>query len=187
VVVALYGVEKLWNRVRDGHAAAAALAVCLCVLLGHQTVWTVLNHPYEKVYFNLVGRRYAEQLDRDHWNETDTRQLRTILQNDPSERVTVTGKEDVYRVVHYFLTPEQSRRIICIYEDSPTAEYFIDIAQSAVEPERYENYTPVYQIRMWDGLLLSTLQIRNDVLQDRFGGVYPAELAKPKEKRRGNQ
>lgn len=187
VVAALYGVEKLWNRVRDRRAAAGALAVCVCALLGYQAVWTALNHPYEKVYFNPVGRQYAEQLDRDHWNETDTRQLRTILQNDHSGRVTVTGKEDVYRVVHYFLTPEQARRIICVYEDSPTAEYFIDIAQSAAEPEQYENYTPVSQIRMRDGLLLSTLQIRNDVLQERFGGVYPAEPSKPKEKRRGNQ
>lgn len=175
VIAALYGVEKLWNFTKGRRAAHAAVAICLCALLGYQAVWTALNHPYEKVYFNPVGRQYAEQMDRDHWNETDTRQLRTILQNDPSERVTVTGKEDIYRVVHYFLTPEESKRIICVYEDSPSAEYWIDIAQSAEEPEKNENYTPVFQIRMRDGLLLSTLQVRNDVLQERFGGTYPGE------------
>lgn len=175
VVAALYGVEKLWNFTKGRRAASAAVAIGLCMLLGYQAVWTVLNHPYEKVYFNPIGRQYAEQMDRDHWNETDTRQLRTILQNDPSERVTVTGKEDIYRVVHYFLTPEESKRIICVYEDSPSAEYWIDIAQSAEEPEKNENYTPVFQIRMRDGLLLSTLQVRNDLLQERFGGTYPGE------------
>lgn len=182
VVAALYGVERFWRHTRGRRICTCILAASLCALLGYQLLWTAVNHPYEKVYFNPIGRLYAEQLDRDHWHETDTRQLRVILQNDSAERVTVTGKEDIYRVVHYFLTPEQAKRIICIYEDLPTAEYFIDIAQSAAEPEQHENYTPVYEIRMLDGLLLSTLQIRNDVLQERFGGVYPEDNVRVKNK-----
>jgi hypothetical protein len=58
------------------------------------------------------------------------------------------------------------------YGYPPEVEYIIDSADT-YEYETYTGYTPVHELRMKDGLLLSTIHIRDDVLQERFDGVYP--------------
>lgn len=174
VVVALFGFRSLWRLLKNRRALRGLLAGLTCLMLIYQVGWTAWNHPFEKVYFNAIGRQFADGLDRDYWYETDYHQLQRILRNDDSYRIQLAVDPYVDRTVINYLPYEQQIRLYCWYNYPPNTEYLIDMANT-VEPETFEGFTPVYELRMKDGLLLSTLYIRDEVLQERFGGVYPEQ------------
>ena len=174
VVVALFGFRSLWRLLKNRRALRRLLAGLACVLLLYQVGWTAVNHPFEKVYFNAIGRQFADGLDRDYWYETDYHQLQRILRNDDSHRIQLVVDPYVDRTVLNYLPYEQQIRLLCWYDYPPHTEYLIDMANT-VEPQTFDGFTPVYELRMKDGLLLSTLYVRDEVLKERFGGVYPEQ------------
>lgn len=174
IVLALFGFRRVMELCAGKQIWQCAVAGAACLLLCGQVGWTALNHPYEKVYFNPVGRAFADQLDRDYWYESYFEQLQTILRNDSSRRIHLASENFVDRMVTGFLPDEEQIRFYRWYGYPPQVEYIIDLADT-VEPETFEGYTPVHEVRMHDGLVLSTLHLRDDVLQERFGGAYPED------------
>ena len=172
VVLALFGLRRLWCCMRSKRIMRQIMTVTICVMLSLQAGWTVYNHPYEKVYFNAVGRQNAELLDRDYWYETVYEQLQVILRNDETNLISLSSDGVISISVNNFLTEEEAKRFFVMDDELKMADYYIDGANT-VRPESFEEYTPVYELRMKDGLVLSTIHIRNDVLEKRFNGVYP--------------
>lgn len=174
VVIALFGLRCVWRGLCRTKRNKVLAVLCIVVLFSGQVVWTVLNHPYEKVFFNPVGRQFADLVDRDHWYETNYRQLQVILESDPSHRICVSAEPDYAdMMIINFLPPEQQNRLTWPYGWPEYVEYIIDTTDT-VEPLVYEGFTPVHEVRMHDGLLLSTLYLRSDVLAERFNGEFPA-------------
>lgn len=172
VVLAVFGFRWLWRRFcKKGVTRLMAVGVLLCLFAG-QIGWTVNNHPYEKVYFNPLGRRVAEAVDRDHWYESAYNLLQVVLENDDTSRITLASDGMIGITVFDFLPEEQARRFYVYYNGPDQVDYYVDGANTP-QPERFDGYTPVYELRMKDGLVLSTLHIRNEVLQERFSGLYP--------------
>lgn len=172
VVLALFGLRRLWQYVSRKKTVHRMLAAAVCLLLLAQVGWTAYNHPYEKVYFNPIGRQSAELVDRDYWYESGYEQLQVILRNDDTKRISLSSDGMIGISVFDFLPEEEANRFSVLYGGLGEVDYYIDGADTT-QPERFDNYTPVYELRMKDGLVLSTIHIRNDLLEERFGGNYP--------------
>ncbi|MBQ7868636.1 MAG: hypothetical protein IJ354_10920 [Clostridia bacterium] len=172
IVLALFGVRAVFRKMHGRRWIKNTAVVVICLLFAGQIGWTVYNHPFEKVYFNVAGRQVADSMERDYWNEADYQQIQTILRNDDTPRINISGDIFTGRTLNYFLDEEQMKRFYTWYGYPPEVEYIIDSADT-YEYETYTGYTPVHELRMKDGLLLSTIHIRDDVLQERFDGVYP--------------
>ena len=173
VVLALFGLRAVFHRIGSGKHLRMAAAGAVCLLLMTQVGWIVINRPYEKVYFNPVGRQVADTVDRDYWAESAVHPLEVILENDDTDRISISSDWIIGITVFHFLPEEQSNRFYVYYNGAQDVDYFIDSADT-VDPQTFDGYTPVYEHRMKDGLVLSTILIRDDLLQSRFGGVYPA-------------
>ena len=101
-----------------------AVGVLLCLFAG-QIGWTVNNHPYEKVYFNPLGRRVAESVDRDHWYESANNLLQVVLENDDTSRITLASDGMIGITVFDFLPEEQARRFYVYYNGPDQVDYML--------------------------------------------------------------
>lgn len=172
VVLALFGLRALWRLLARRRMLQRLLALAVCLLLCGQCAWIIRAHPLEKFYFNPIGVQLAHGMDRDTWFETNTYQLEHILARDDSHRISVWGYDFVASAALNFLPAAQSERLYVPVDDIRNAEYVIDIADTAGF-EAYEGFTPVQELRTPQGVLISTIFVRDDVLQERFGGAYP--------------
>lgn len=172
VVLALFGLYAIKKLIESKKVIRSSVVSLVCILLGLQCGWIVVNHPYEKVFFNPLGRQYADRVDRDYWGESAYHALQVILQNDSTDRISLSSDWIIGVTVFNFLPEEQMNRFYVYYSGPNDVDYYIDAADTVV-PECFEGYTPVYETRMRDGLLLSTIFVKNEVLQERFAGAYP--------------
>ena len=172
IVMALFGARWVWGKIHSKQRLRQMAILMMCAAFAFQLGRTIWIHPFEKVYFNGIGRPFADGLDRDYWSEADYQQVQTLLRNDDTHRIHLAGDVFVGRTIFYFLPEEQMERFYVEYDYPKEAEYIIDTADTP-ELQLFEGYTPVHQLRMKNGILLSTIHIRDDILQERFGGVYP--------------
>ena len=170
VVLILFGLRAIWRKATL--LFKRILAVTLSVLMVWQCGWIVRAHPLEKLYFNEIGIPLADGMDRDSWYESNILQLQYILEHDDAHRIRVYGMEWVSSACLYFLPPEEAERFYVPIDDYRSCDYVIDVADT-VEPTVFEGFTPIHTIHTIDGILVSTLYIRDEVLQERFGGQYP--------------
>jgi len=60
------------------------------ISLLHSLAWTVINHPYQYVYFNVIGRQFAEEkFELDYWGVSITDIYFEMLRNDNRSHITV--------------------------------------------------------------------------------------------------
>ncbi len=177
VVFAIFGLRTLFKLISGKKVVQRVIIAAICLLQAYQVGWIIYNHPYEKVYFNPIGRQYAEMVDRDYWYETGYEVLDIIMKYDDSSRITIASDGHISYAAFDFVPEAEKKRFyvkngfwneITYYIDGP------DMPETEDELKELENFTPVYEVRMKDGLVLMTLHIRNDLLQERFNGVYPA-------------
>lgn len=171
VVTALFGMRSLWRLMDKRRALRAVCGALACVLLASQAVWIVRQHPMEKVFFNAFGRRYADQLDKDYWCESTYDVYRMILRCDPSDRICVADYGYTDFTWYYFATDVEKQRLHLTPTASEETEYII----SVVHPENqnaFEGFALIHEYQV-DGVTVSRVFLREDVLADRFGGVYP--------------
>ena len=136
-VLACYGLAGLAALVSHRRVVYVAFALVLLYHVG----WMVVNHPYEGVYFNVVGRRFGDQFDRDEWQISGYRALKWVLSHDEGA-FSVEGTQSVN-----FLTPEESARII----EEETPKYKIMCYRNVIgNTKTYDGYEEVFS-RSVDG------------------------------------
>ena len=93
------------------YAATAAVAASILAT----TVWLIINHPYQYVYFNPLATSYAkENFDSDYWSVSGNASLNYILENDLREQITFSPPNPS---TWYMLNEKDKKRII--WPDSP--------------------------------------------------------------------
>ena len=120
----------------------------------------------------------CDLLERDYWYESTTAQIQRILEVDDSRRINLSGNAFVRIPVDYYLAEEDIRRLYIYYsstytEDTPI-DYIIDEALGPVSGT-FPGFTPVYELRGANGMLISTIYMRDEALAERFGGQWPNE------------
>ena len=174
VTLMLFGARWLWRRLSQKNVARRGLCAVMAVLLIYQTGWIVRQYPMEKVYFNPVGKALADGMDRDYWYEALYGQFQYILENDPAEEVVVSCYKHAGIWWNCYLTPEEKSRVRMVQEDHPDTEYIIDSADTTYT-DSFIGFVPVHR-RYVDGILISTVYVSQNVIDERFDGRYPKDI-----------
>lgn len=135
-------------------------------------------HPFEKYYLNPVGQSMCDLLEKDYWYESTTAQILHILEVDDSRRINLSHNAFSYLPAFYYLSDEDARRVYVYnsltYTDWTPIDYIIDESCGPVS-STFPGFTPVYELRCANGMLLSTIYMRDEALAERFGGQWPQQ------------
>lgn len=178
VVVALFGVQWLFRLLRGRRWPRRILAGGLAALLAGQACWIGWMHPFEKFYLNPVGQSMCDLLEKDYWYESTTAQILHILEVDDSRRINLSHNAFSYLPAFHYLSDEDARRVYVYnsltYTDWTPIDYIIDESCGPVI-STFPGFTPVYELRCANGMLLSTIYMRDEALAERFGGRWPQQ------------
>lgn len=178
VVVALFGIKWLFGLLRARRWPRRLLAGGLAALLAGQACWIGWMHPFEKFYLNPVGQSMCDLLERDYWYESTTAQIQRILEVDDSRRINLSDNAFTPVPVFHFLAEEVARRVYIYrsitYSEETPIDYIIDEACGPVSGT-FPGFTPVYDLHGANGMLISTIYMRDEALAERFGGQWPNE------------
>lgn len=175
VVVALFGVQGLFRLLRARRWPRRLLAGAMAALLAGQACWIGWMHPFEKFYFNPVGQSMCDLLERDYWYESTTAQLQHILEVDDSRRICLSSNDFSSIPAFNYLTAEDARRVYIyassVYTEKTPIDYIIDVACAPVS-NPFPGFSPVYELCCANGMLISTIYIRDETLKERFAGQW---------------
>ena len=178
VVVALFGVQWLFRLLRARRWPRRLLAGGMAVLLAGQACWIGWMHPFEKFYLNPVGQTMSDLLEKDYWYESTTAQIQHILDVDDSRRINLSDNSFSNISAFHYFAEEDARRIFIYssltYTEETPIDYIIDEALGPVS-STFPGFTPVYELRGANGMLISTIYMREEALMERFGGQWPQE------------
>lgn len=132
-IIVVYGLQ-FCARHMNRMAVGGILTIYLIGLSG----WMIRNHPFQVVYFNPVGRRFAAMFDRDEQRATSSVLLDWVLDH-TEEKITICGETDS----RLLLSEEEKQRIEVA--DKEEGEYLIDIYRNVIGNEPvHEGYEEVY-------------------------------------------
>lgn len=160
VVVALFGLEYLFDKI-DRRVVYAIVGVYFVV----QCVWMVRHHPYQNVYFNIIGMQYGDQFDRDEERLVALPMVRWILaQEDKRVPIAETWhikdwwkileqddnpipvvEEDMFAMSKLMLTKQEKALISDEWPPKYIIEYYRNVIGNDV---RYEGYEEVHKVWM---------------------------------------
>lgn len=132
ILLIIFGLARICvlSRVR------CSIVCVLLVGLVSQCGWIVKNHPYEMVYFNSIGQKYAEYFDRDYWHLSEIHAWKYIAEIDDSDTISVNTSG--YQFFTHVLEKNEKKRV----EISNNPTYFIEtyrgIVGNQIEKEGYE-------------------------------------------------
>jgi len=117
-VYGLYKVYKLFEKARKitkGGFIGVVSAYMLYLL-----IWIVVNHPYQYVYFNIIGRQFAERnFTLDYWYVSATDLAKHALNDSDEPFVRIAGG---HRFM-YLLTEEEYDRVV--FTEANVADFYL--------------------------------------------------------------
>lgn len=151
VLLALEGLNCQWLQGLRRKWAGKLFMVIMVLGLINQVRWIIINHPYEMVYLNAVGKHYGADFDRDYWYLANVSLSRYILDHDDSEKITIKAGNSVFLSI---LEKEEKARLVW-EEENPT--YYIESYRgktgNCAELKGYEEYYAV----IVDGYRIATV------------------------------
>lgn len=149
--IAVYGVLLLLELINK---KVVYSIMTLCIL--SQVLWSIKNHPYQYVYFNIIGKHFAANFDRDSWRVANCDMLKWIL-----EREEVADVKAATVIAYNMFSEEEQKRITI--RQNEDMEYILEnykhIAGNTVE---YDGYEEVYTIWV-DGFKIGSVFHKLDV------------------------
>lgn len=141
VMFILYGVDFVRKRGKKGYQIAFAFLIIIGI--ASQVKWICVNHPYEMVYFNEIGRKHAADFDRDYWHLAELQAYQYIAENDSGEKITLNSS-GAQRFLDMLDEEERTRIEVT---DNPT--YYIETYRGIVGNEcEKEGYEEIYSIEV---------------------------------------
>ena len=142
VVLAIYGLKFILEfgagKVTAVIQKAAVCLIAVCMVM--QVRWLYINHPYQQLYFNEIGRPIASQYERDYWYTTVYDLLNYILEADDRKIITIAPS---YRYEPSLLLLQDYEKVR-IFADNDAPDYVMEnynnIAGNDYCPEGYYDY-----------------------------------------------
>jgi len=132
-VVVIYGVRFCAQYINKKIVVGALMFNIVCL-----SSWMIVNHPFQVVYFNSIGKQFATLFDRDEQRATSSVLLDWVLEHTEGT-VRICGETDSYLL----LTEEEKQRIKIADEEE--GEYLIDIFRNVIGNDPvHEGYEEVY-------------------------------------------
>jgi len=135
------------------------MLICIVVVsLCYQLVWIAINHPYQYVYFNSIGKQVAEKnFALDYWGVSHLDLLRCALSNDDSNPIKIDGGRWGWKNELMMNDDERSR---ILWTNLSVADYHLQDSRGHHD-ERIapRGYAEMYAITV-DGMSISTIYKR---------------------------
>lgn len=149
VLLDLFGIQFL---VKQRKALQYVMSAVIIVGFAVQVRWMVINHPYEMVYFNEIGRQYAAGFDRDYWHLSDYQAYQYIVSQDDTRPISI-GQYGGGCYSH--ILNEEERESIITTDEHPT--YYIDTYRDEIGNQlSREGYEEIYAIEV-DGYKIASV------------------------------
>ncbi len=128
VLVATSGVNFIYKKILPSISLRKMGTGIIAVEFLFITVYMVVDHPHQHVYFNPLARQLFSPIhlnfDADYWGLSYRKGLENILARDTSSVIHVRVENDPGILNMEILTPEQRARII-FNEDVREADYYL--------------------------------------------------------------
>lgn len=155
--VAVYGMERVYSFLCGKQAIVRrAFLLFVAVCLGAQLGWIAINHPYQYVYFNVLGRQIAEKnFDIDYWLVSHYDIIKQALADAGDSQITIYNP---HGVVSPMLTDEEKSRVFLTEIDY--ADYYVmDSKGPNIGKKAPEGFEEVMEITV-DDFRISSLYKR---------------------------
>ena len=156
--IAVYGFNKVFKLYeKAGKITRNSFIGIVSVYMLYLLVWMVINHPYQYVYFNLVGRRFAERhFAIDYWYVSKTDLVRYAVNSSDDPLVRITG----WRRFAHLLTKEERSRVM--FTDIETADFYLRGSRMYYEWRDREAPPGFVEAKVItvDGMRIATLFVR---------------------------
>lgn len=121
--IAVYGLYNAYNLYsKSGKITKNSFIGVVSAYLVYLFVWIIINHPYQYVYFNMVGRQFAERnFALDYWYVSNTDLVRYAINTSDEPVVSIAGTAG--RRFASLLTEEESERVL--FTTINTADFYI--------------------------------------------------------------
>ena len=157
--IAILGLERSFafisgKRVAIRRGFACVIAACMIYL----SVWITVNHPYQYVYFNIVGRQFAEEnFVLDYWDVSFIDLIRDVLADDNRPEIRFAVNCCIASKPLIFTESEKKR---VVWSDMENADYYIQDTRipynERVQPHGFTELTAITV----DGMKISRLYKR---------------------------
>jgi len=146
--------DKLKNKPIPWYGLIYITAFCLL----SQLVWIVINHPYQYVYFNLIGRQIAEKnFTLDYWEISHLDLILYVLANDDRSGIIIKANW-----FHGLLLSENERARVIFTNEKDEADYIVQHTRipyiDRIPPPGFEEVASITV----DGIKISILYKRYD-------------------------
>jgi len=122
--IAFLGLERLFTFFRNKRIMLRRGFACfVAVNMAWLFTWNVANHPYQYVYFNIVGQQFAEKnFTLDYWEVSYIDLIRYVLANDNSQNIKFRY-EFFWPPIYLMLTDAEKERVSLVPMEK--ADYYI--------------------------------------------------------------
>jgi len=159
LLIALEGLSQTLSsmgKIRAGFRSRIAISIVLgSILLSVVTIsyQTILNHPYQEVYFNfLAGNNIGQNFERDYWGLSYRQGLEYIVKNDKRPIIKVSANSNEAMLNNELLLEEQdARRLMAVSPQQ--ADYFL--TGFRWDLEQYENANEIFKITAYNMKIMS--------------------------------
>jgi hypothetical protein len=159
LVIAVKGMETVIHLIQ-GKFPGWRSRLILTGILGFGLLpvggWMIANHPYQYLYFNrLAGPDYKtvqQRFDMDYWELNYKEGLAYILENDPSDQITVFGQTSGGQRNLALFPTHQARRIVFVDRIEDAVYYLANYARPG---ETYPFQNEVFSAQVGNAKVLS--------------------------------
>jgi hypothetical protein len=136
LIVSLWGLKLIFDFMKIKFQGLSYkiinITFILCALFSliNTAKFMVKNHPYQNIYFNILGGRNMEEIknnfELDYWGLSYRKALEYILRNDASKVIKIYVPEVPGRISAKILTLADRDRLVYV-EQPQEAKYFLSI------------------------------------------------------------
>jgi hypothetical protein len=155
MMIALRGFQGILNMVRKVTQNLSTwlyrgFIIVIGILCIDNLVFIIINHPNEQVYFNfLAGKDPVRDYEGDYWGLSYRQDLQFLLDNDPSDSITVCALNWPVKANADIFPENQRKRLV--FTDIDKAKYFISNYRFPNEHNKFIDHdypynNPVHEI-----------------------------------------
>jgi len=161
--VAVYGLYRVFAYLNHSRRTARnGLISAVSAYMLYLLVWIIISHPYQYVYFNLIGRQVAEQnFTLDYWYVSKSDLLRYALNSSDEPFITIALDTGGHPSIIMLTEDEQER--MAVAASLNTADYFIRGSRVSYEWQT-QHLDPDFSLIsaiIVDGMRIASLYRRN--------------------------
>lgn len=129
-------------------------------------LWMAVNHPYQHVYFNYIGKKYSTNFDLDYWGLSNLNALKYIanLENNESSKINVKAIGDSRIIYAYKILGSNFKEKITIMkrDDQTDADYYITNFHNGNKKDYYikKGFKIVHEFKV-DNFSINTIMKNN--------------------------